>query len=56
MKNVITFILNLLMINNDDNNRVGLSQFKETPATLPKKEVSIKNKDIKLSDLMRRVS
>ena len=35
---------------------IGLSQFKETPATLPKKEVSIKNKDIKLSDLMRRVS
>ena len=33
--------------------RIGLSQFKE-PVESPKPEVSIKNKDVKLSDLMRR--
>lgn len=35
--------------------RIGLSQFKE-PVESPKKEPSIKNKDVKLSDLMRRAS
>ena len=35
--------------------RIGLSQFKESVET-PKKEPSIKNKDVKLSDLMRRAS
>lgn len=35
--------------------KIGLSQFKE-PVEAPKKEPSIKNKDIKLSDLMRRAS
>ena len=35
--------------------RIGLSQFKDPVAT-PKKEPSIKNKDVKLSDLMRRAN
>ena len=36
--------------------RIGLSQFKE-PVEKPKKEQpSIKSKDVKLSDLMRRAS
>lgn len=35
--------------------RIGLTQFKDT-APIKKKEVSIKNKEIKLSDLMRRAS
>ncbi len=35
--------------------KIGLSQFKE-PVVAPKPEVSIKNKDVKLSDLMRRAS
>ena len=36
--------------------KIGLSQFKD-PVEQPKKEQpSIKNKDIKLSDLMRRAS
>ena len=33
--------------------KIGLSQFKETVET-KKTEPSIKNKDVKLSDLMRR--
>lgn len=53
MKNVITFILNLLMINNDDNNRVGLSQFKEQTNDLPLRK-PFSSKDVKLSDLLRR--
>ena len=36
--------------------RIGLSQFKEPEIKEKKKDTSIKNKDIKLSDLMRRAS
>ena len=36
--------------------RIGLSQFKEVTEPIKKKEPSIKNKDVKLSDLMRRAS
>ena len=36
--------------------KIGLSQFKEKNQEEIKKEPSIKNKDIKLSDLMRRES
>lgn len=36
--------------------RIGLSQFKDIPEPVKKKEPSIKNKDVKLSDLMRRAS
>ena len=35
--------------------KIGLSQIKD-PIETPKKEPVIKNKDIKLSDLMRRAS
>ena len=35
--------------------KIGLSQFKDTPI-IEKSEPSIKNKDVKLSDLMRRAS
>lgn len=34
--------------------KIGLSQFKETKVTVPPQEPSIKNKEVKLSDLMRR--
>lgn len=34
--------------------RIGLSQFNTEPVEKKKPEPSIKNKDIKLSDLMRR--
>jgi len=35
--------------------KIGLSQFKDPVETPKKEEPSIKTKDIKLSDLMRRV-
>lgn len=40
----------------EDNIKVGLTQFKATTVEPIRKEVSITNKDVKLSDLMRRVS
>ena len=49
-------ILNLLQkcfIFEKEPQRIGLSQFKD-PVEAPPKEPSIKNKDVKLSDLMRR--
>ena len=36
--------------------RIGLSQFKEVETPVEKKEASIKNKNVKLSDLLRRDS
>ena len=39
----------------DDSTKVGLSQFRQTKTTT-KPEVSITTKNVKLSDLMRRVS
>ena len=51
-------ILNLIQkvfIFEKEPQKIGLSQLKET-ATSKKEEPSIKNKDVKLSDLMRRVS
>lgn len=44
------------MIKKEDNIRVGLSQFRKTTVKPILKEASIRNKDVKLSDLMRRVS
>ena len=51
-------ILNLIQkvfIFEKEPQKIGLSQLKET-VTPKKDEPSIKNKDVKLSDLMRRVS
>jgi hypothetical protein len=36
--------------------KIGLCQLREESAAAPKKEVSIRSKDVKLSDLMRRAS
>ena len=36
--------------------KIGLSQFKEPTEKTPKQEPSIKSKNVKLSDLMRRAS
>ncbi len=50
------FILNLIqkcLIFEKEPQRIGLSQFKE-PVKAKREEPSIKSKDIKLSDLMRR--
>ena len=54
MKKFMTFIKGILLINNNDNRRVGLSQFKENTVDFSINSNSITNKDVKLSDLLRR--
>lgn len=51
-------IMNKIFIFEKEPQRVGLSQFKTANETqsVKKKEPSLKNKDVKLSDLMRRAS
>ncbi len=57
MDKVLSFLQDILMIKKDDEIKVGLTQFrKQAEPELPKKDVSIRTKDVKLSDLMRRVS
>lgn len=58
MNKIFGFISELLMINKDDGMRIGLTQFKaqELEPISRKKDVSIRTKDVKLSDLMRRAS
>jgi hypothetical protein len=54
MDKVLNFLQEILMIKKDDGIKVGLTQFKETLVEPVKKDVSIRTKDVKLSDLMRR--
>ena len=54
MKNFVTFIRGALLIDEKSQTRIGLSQFKEEKADFSINENSIRNKDIKLSDLLRR--
>lgn len=58
MNKIFNFISELLMIKQDDGMRIGLTQFKaqELEPVSRKKDVSIRTKDVKLSDLMRRAS
>lgn len=58
MNKIFEFISELLMIKKDDGMKIGLTQFKadEVVQPLRKKDVSIRTKDVKLSDLMRRAS
>ena len=56
MKEIISFLKDIFMMQEDNTNRIGLSQFKlETPV---EKKPVVKNifekKEVKLSDLMRR--
>lgn len=57
MNKILNFLQEILMLKKDDGIKIGLTQFK-TPEFKPvkKKDVSIRTKDVKLSDLMRRVS
>lgn len=55
MKEFFNFIQDIFMIKKEDA-KVGLSQFKQEKPKPILKDVSIRNKDVKLSDLMRRVS
>lgn len=47
-------IIQKILIFEKEPQRVGLSQFKPEPVKPKTIEPSIKNKDVKLSDLMRR--
>lgn len=57
MDKIFNFLKDIFMLKKDDGMRIGLTQFK-TPELEPvrKKDVSIRTKDVKLSDLMRRAS
>ena len=52
--NTILNIIQKLFILEKEPQRIGLSQFKETTEVKKKESPSIKNKNVKLSDLMRR--
>ena len=54
MKNFVTFIRGALLIDEKSQTRIGLSQFKVEKEDFSINENSIRNKDIKLSDLLRR--
>lgn len=56
MDKVFDFIQDILMIKKDDGIKVGLTQFKAEQPKVVDKSVSIRTKDVKLSDLMKRVS
>ena len=52
---ILETIMNKILIFEKEPQKIGLSQLKEAPI-VKKTEPSIKNKDVKLSDLMRRAS
>lgn len=55
MSDFFGFLQEIFMIKKDDSSiKVGLTQFKELEVKPIVKDVSIRNKDVKLSDLMRR--
>lgn len=57
MDKILGFLQEVLMLKKEDNIKVGLTQFKQIEELKQiKKDVSIRTKDVKLSDLMRRVS
>ncbi len=51
--NIFETIINKILIFEKEPQKIGLSQLKK-PVEVKKPEPSIKNKDVKLSDLMRR--
>ncbi len=53
--NILQIILNKILIFEKEPQKIGLSQLK-APKVIKKAEPSIKNKNVKLSDLMRRAS
>jgi len=57
MNKIFNFLSDLVMSKHDDGIKIGLTQFKTQEfAPARKKDVSIRTKDVKLSDLMRRAS
>lgn len=53
--NLFEKIVHKILIFEKEPQKIGLSQLKEQPI-IKKAEPSLKNKDVKLSDLMRRAS
>lgn len=53
---ILENIMHKILIFEKEPQRVGLSQFKTEEQSVIKQEPSIKNKNVKLSDLMRRAS
>ena len=57
MKEFILFIQDIFMLNHRTDKMIGLSQFKDgVTDPISETEVSLKTKNVKLSDLMRRAS
>jgi len=57
MKEFILFIQDILMIKQKSDQRIGLSQFKNAVTNpISETEISLRTKNVKLSDLMRRAS
>lgn len=54
MDKIFNFLQAILMLKKDDGIKVGLTQFKPNVDITQPKDVSIRTKDVKLSDLMRR--
>ena len=56
MRGIIAFFKNIFFMNDNNDRKVGLSQFKTEQVTpVEKKKLELKSsKDIKISDLMRR--
>ena len=54
MQKFVTFIQDLFLIHDNDTRRVGLSQFRDSTPDFSVNKHSIANKDVKLSDLLRR--
>ena len=54
--NFINNLINKILVFEKTPQKIGLSQFKQEEVVEKKTQPSIKNKDVKLSDLMRRAS
>ena len=54
MKKIVTFIQNALMMNGNDNSKIGLSQFRVAEEDFSINKGSLRSSDVKLSDLLRR--
>ncbi len=54
MKKIVAFIQNALCMNDSNDRRVGLAQFKDEQDDFSINQGSIRSKDVKLSDLLRR--
>ena len=54
--NILETVINKILVFEKEPQKIGLSQLKEMTGQTDTKEPSIKHKDVKLSDLMRRAS